>query len=39
MARWDNGQIVEETFFYALVGPTRQLGLSDERPPGASAAE
>jgi ketosteroid isomerase-like protein len=29
VARWDNGQIVEENLFYDLVGMMRQLGLSD----------
>jgi ketosteroid isomerase-like protein len=29
VARWDNGQIVEENLFYDLVGMMRQLGLSE----------
>jgi len=29
VARWDNGQIVEENLFYDLVGMRRQLGLSE----------
>jgi hypothetical protein len=33
VARWDNGQIVEEKLFYALVGLTRHLGLSDSSAP------
>jgi ketosteroid isomerase-like protein len=28
VARWDNGQIVEENLFYDLVGMMSQLGLS-----------
>ena len=28
VARWDNGEIVEENLFYDLVGMMRQLGLS-----------
>jgi hypothetical protein len=33
VARWNNGQIVEENLFYALVGLTRHLGLSDSSAP------
>lgn len=29
IARWDNGQIVEENLFYDLVGMMKQIGLSD----------
>lgn len=29
VARWDNGQIVEENLFYDLVGMLRQLGISE----------
>lgn len=29
VARWDNGQIVEENLFYDLAGMMSQLGLSD----------
>jgi hypothetical protein len=28
VARWDDGQIVEENLFYDLVGMMRQIGLS-----------
>jgi ketosteroid isomerase-like protein len=27
VARWDNGQIVEENLFYDLVGMMKQLGI------------
>ena len=29
VARWDNGEIVEENLFYDLVTFMRQIGLSD----------